>query len=94
LNIDPSVTPVALKYRRILFHMRKSVEVEIERLLKDDIIEPVTGPTQWLLPAFAVSKKDGNIRLVVDAKPETKADHTLQCLISRLCGNKVDEEGL
>jgi hypothetical protein len=73
LNIDPSVRPVALKHRRIPFHMRKSVEVEIERLLKDDIIEPVTGPTPWLLPAFAVPKKDGNIRLVVDAKPANKA---------------------
>ena len=45
LFIDDSVKPVQQKHRRIPFHLRSKVEVEINQMLKDDIIKKVTEPT-------------------------------------------------
>ena len=44
LHIDPEITPVQQPIRRVPFHTRKKVEQELDRLLKLDIIEPVSGP--------------------------------------------------
>ena len=48
LAIDETVTPNAQPQRKILFHLRKKVENEIEKLEQDDIIEkiPENTPTE------------------------------------------------
>ena len=61
LHIDESVPPVQQPIRRIPFHTRKKVDEEIERLLENDCIEPVTGPTKWLNPIVVVPKKDDKV---------------------------------
>ena len=50
LHVDETVEPVVQRQRRILFHIRKKVEVELDRLKEEDIIEKVTGPTTWVSP--------------------------------------------
>ncbi len=60
LHIDKNVKPVAQKYRRIPFHIRKDVE---EQLMKDEasgIIEVTEGPTDWVSPIVCVPKQDPN----------------------------------
>ena len=41
LHIDESVAPVTQLARQIPFHIRKQIEIELERLEKQDIIEKV-----------------------------------------------------
>eukprot|EP00111_Clytia_hemisphaerica_P010127 TCONS_00029605-protein len=73
LHIDPNVTPVQQPIRRIPFHSREKIENELERLIKLDIIEPVDGPTTWLNPVVAGSRKNGKIRLCVDMRKANEA---------------------
>ena len=44
-HITKDITPVQQPIRRVPFHTKQGITVELERLLKLDIIERVTGPT-------------------------------------------------
>lgn len=61
LPIDPSVPPVAQALRRIPFKIRDQVEEQINRLLREDIIERVEGPTPWVSPVVPVVKDSGSL---------------------------------
>lgn len=70
IHVNPNVVPVAQTHRRIPFHMRKAVEEEIYSLMKQDIIEPVSGPTPWVSPIVCVPKPNNKseIRICVDMR--------------------------
>ena len=75
LHIDESVKPVQGKLRPVPFHMRPLVEAEIKKMLEDDIIEPVNGPTPWVSPIVPVPKPDKphELRICTDAREANKA---------------------
>ena len=73
LTIDPKVTPVRQKARPIPFHLRERVEIALQKLLNDDIIEPVIGPTTWISPIVPVIKPNGDIRICTDARQANTA---------------------
>ena len=58
LHVDPTVTPVAQRPRRIPFHLRKQVSDKLAELQNLDIIEPAEGPSQedWPILRKTVSK--------------------------------------
>ncbi|XP_055844353.1 uncharacterized protein K02A2.6-like [Episyrphus balteatus] len=98
LFIDKEVPPVAQRFRRIPFHLRSSVEDEINRLLKADIIEKATGPTPWVSPVVIVPKPHNPtaIRMCIDMRAANKAIQrvrkitpTLQDIITSLNGTTV-----
>ena len=97
LHIDPTVTPVAQKFRRAPFHLRKDIEAQIEKDKALGIIEKSEGPTPWVSPVVCVPKqKTGKIRVCVDMrqankaiKRERHATPTLDELMSDLSGAKV-----
>ena len=66
LHIDETVPPVAQNARRIPFHMRQKVAAALKELEKQDIIEPVEGPTLYISPIVVIPKKDGSVRICVD----------------------------
>ena len=70
LHINTSVPPVARKHDHTPFHLRPKVEKELQRLLDDDIIEPVTGPTDWLSCIVCPPKPHNieEIRICVDMR--------------------------
>ena len=69
LHIDESVLAVAHKHYRIPFHLRTKVKNELNRLLDEDIIEEVKGPTEWLSPVVVVLKPNSeDIRICVDMR--------------------------
>jgi len=65
-HIDETVPPVAQNARRIPFHMRQKVAPALEELEKQDIIEPVEGPTLYISLIVVIPKKDGSVRICVD----------------------------
>ena len=75
LHIDKSVTPVARKQSRVSFHLRDKAAAEIDKLIRADIIEKVTGPTEWVsrIVTPPKPKKPEEIRLCVDIRKANKA---------------------
>ena len=66
LHIDPTVSPVAQKVRRIPFHLRKKVEQELSNLQQQNIIERVEGPTPWISLLVVIPKRNGDVRICID----------------------------
>ena len=73
LHIDETVTPKRQPHRRIPYHIRKDVEIELKQLEDDDIIEKTDGPTPWISPIVVVPKKSGAVRICVDMREANKA---------------------
>jgi len=73
LDIDPAIKPVIQGLRAVPYHQEKLVDKEIERLLKEDIIEPIKSPTTWCSPLHVVHKDNGEIRLCVDLRKANTA---------------------
>ena len=73
LHIDETVTPKRQPHRRIPYHIRKDVEIELKRLEDDDIIEKTDGPTPWISPIVVVPKKSGTVRICVDMREANTA---------------------
>ena len=73
LQVDPSVQPVIQLQRRIPFHLRQKVDAELDKLEKQGIIEPVTGPTPWVSPIVVIPKpKSDDVRICVDMRSPNK----------------------
>ena len=47
-SMKPNCKPIAVKSRRYCQNDRKFIELETQRMLKEDIIEPSTSPWQWV----------------------------------------------
>lgn len=98
VHVDKSVPPVARKHSRVPFHLRDKVEKEIKKLEEQDIIEKVTGPTEWVsrIVTPPKPKNPSEIRVCVDMREANKAvirtrhvTPTIEELISDLNGATV-----
>ncbi|XP_055842044.1 uncharacterized protein K02A2.6-like [Episyrphus balteatus] len=68
LSIDKSVKPVQQPLRRIPSALEEKVELKLNEAARQDIIEPVNGPSSWISPIVIVSKQCGDIRLCIDMR--------------------------
>ena len=57
IYVDKEEPPRFYKPRPVPYAMKPKVETEIDRLLKEDIIEPVKG-SEWAAPIVPVLKPD------------------------------------
>ena len=73
LHVNPDVTPVAQKPRRVPFALREKVTSKVEDLIAKDIVERVNGPTSWVSPVVIAPKASGDIRLCVDMRKANAA---------------------
>ena len=73
LHVDPDVTPVAQKPRRVPFALREKATSKVEDLIAKDIVERVNGPTSWVSPVVIAPKASGDIRLCVDVRKANAA---------------------
>ena len=85
LRVDPAIQRLAQPHKRITFSVRPKLEVELERLMADDIIEKVDKPNSWDSPVEVTLKQSvDEIRLNVEMRESNKAipwAHTVQlCL--------------
>ncbi len=72
VHLRSGVQPVQQKLRRLPFSIRNEVSMELQKLVKQDVIEPVDA-SEWISPIVVTRKKDGGIRLCVDLREPNKA---------------------
>ncbi|GFN79603.1 retrovirus-related pol polyprotein from transposon opus, partial [Plakobranchus ocellatus] len=75
LHIDETIQPVAQKYRRIPFHIRKQLDKHLNKEEEMGVIEKATGPTPWVSPLVIVPKPKNpdEIRVCVDMRAPNTA---------------------
>ena len=59
-----SQTPIKQAVRRPPFHLKTTAEEEVQKMLRDDIIEP--SNSSWASTVVLVRKNDGSIRYCID----------------------------
>ena len=65
-----SVLPVVQPSRKIPDNLRQKLS---GNLTEQEEIEKVEGPTTWVSPLVIVSKRDGDIRIIVDMRVANQA---------------------
>lgn len=68
MEIDKSVTPKQQHVRRIPIALRATVDAELDRLEKLDVIEKVVGTSEWVSPMTITIKDNGACRICVDMR--------------------------
>ena len=68
ISLDRNVSPVVHPPRRVPVPKKDAMKAELENLVSNQVIAPVTKPTNWVSCVFAVPKKDGSIRVCLDPK--------------------------
>ena len=71
--IDETVPPVYQPARPIPFHLREKMDVELQRMEKDDVIEPHEGPAPWVSNVVLTPKDGGGTRMTIDMRYASKA---------------------
>lgn len=86
-------SPYGHKPRQIPLVVRDRADIEIERMIQEDIIE--SANSQYINPLVLVAKKDGSIRITLDARelnarcaPDHYHTETIADLLGRIRGAK------
>ena len=67
LKVDPDCKPKFCKARPVPHALNERIEKELERLVKDNIFEPIQY-FKWAAPIVPVLKDDGTVRICGDYK--------------------------
>jgi hypothetical protein len=67
LTVKPDAKPKFVKAIQVPYALKPKVEVELDKLVKDGILEKCDF-CEWATPIVPVSKKDGSVRLCGDFK--------------------------
>ena len=66
VNVDSETRPVVMPPRRVPIAIKPKLKDELQRLEELDVIEKVTGPTDWVSSLVTVVKPSGKLRLCID----------------------------
>ena len=95
-KMKPDVAPVINPPRRVPHPMLKRLKSSLDKLVKQDIIEPITEPTEWVSSLVIAEKNSGELRLCIDPRSLNKGimrEHfpmrTVEDVAACLTGKKV-----
>jgi hypothetical protein len=63
IEVQPNVLPIKQRYYPVSPTKQRLIDAEVEKMLKENIIEPSQSP--WSSPVCLVLKKDGDYRFCV-----------------------------
>ncbi|XP_054828347.1 uncharacterized protein K02A2.6-like [Eublepharis macularius] len=66
-DLDPAVAPICLKPRRVPFALKPKIDEELDRLIEQGILEPVSH-AKWETPIVTPLKPNGAVRICADYK--------------------------
>ena len=96
IRLDSKIDPVQHAPRRVPVALREQLRKTLEELVQQDILAPVTQPTEWISSMVIVPKKDGKLRICLDPQDLNRAiqrEHyplpTIDEIATRLHGAKV-----
>ena len=67
IYVDPEATPKFMKARLVPYALKAKVELELDRLQRENIISPIEF-SEWAAPIVPVVKQDGSVRICGDYK--------------------------
>uniref|UniRef100_A0A5S6QCJ0 Reverse transcriptase domain-containing protein n=1 Tax=Trichuris muris TaxID=70415 RepID=A0A5S6QCJ0_TRIMR len=67
LHVDGSVPPIQMSARRVPFALKDRISQEIDRLVEQDILDPVQH-AEWTTPIVPTIKGDGSVSICGDYK--------------------------
>ena len=73
ISVKPEVTPIISPARRIPVALHDKVKSELDRIIKLDVIEPVSEPTEWVNPLVTVENPNEKLRVCLDTRDLRKA---------------------
>ena len=82
LRLKPDAVPAKHRPRKVPVHLQEAFHEEVERLVKIDVLEPVTEPTEWV-NSFVVVEK------VIDSSNAHSPHHSIKKSI-QLCIDPKD----
>ena len=82
LRLKPDAVPAKHRPRRVPVHLQEAFHEEVERLVKIDVLEKVTEPTEWV-NSFVIVEK------VIDSSNAHSPNHVIKKSI-RLCIDPKD----
>ena len=69
LAVDPNGSPVQMPLHHLLVALCDQVKAELDKLVTDEVIAPVTEPTKWVSALLVVQKPEGQgVRICIDPK--------------------------
>ena len=68
LSVKPEVTPTIPPSRRVPVVLRDKLKSELDRMIKLEVTEPFSEPTEWVNPLVTVEKTNGNLSVCLDPR--------------------------
>ena len=69
IELKPDSTPYnCITARRVPIPLMSKVKTELERMVREGIIEVINKPTDWCAPMVPVLKPSGDVRICIDLK--------------------------
>ena len=96
IRLDDTVDPIQHAPRRVPVALRDRLKATLDDMVRDDIIEAVEKPTEWISSMVVITKKDNKLRICLDPKDLNHAIRrenyqlpTIEDIATRLHGAKV-----
>jgi len=101
VEVDPSVSPVQMSLHRLPVALCDQVKAELDKLVADEVIAPVTEPTKCVSALLVVQKPEGQgVRICIDQKflnqallRSTYYMQTIDDILPQLINSKVMSAG-
>ena len=85
LQTEPGTVPIQQPIRGVPLALEKQFKQELEKMMRDNIIEKLEGHSSWLNSYVIERKRSGKLRICLDPKPLNKAlINNYHCQVPRL----------
>ena len=68
ITIDETATPIIHPPRRVPHSLKPKLKEELQRMVDLEVIEPASGPSDWVNSMVIVEKSNGKLRICLDPR--------------------------